>query len=76
MAVNVLTLAAAVRGIILAFEVGAINSSQRQALQRVKRLLGDNVEECHHENAVYEENDVLVCQDCRAVLPPKPQEHG
>ena len=50
-------------------EAGALNSEQRKRLEVVRALVeGRTPQACAHENAVYEDDDVLVCQDCRARL--------
>ena len=62
-------LAEAVRGLLAVFEAGTINDLQRKAIQQVRIVMGDFVGSlCAHENHAYEEGDVLVCQDCRAIL--------
>ena len=61
----------AVRMLVAVIEVGTINSEQHRLLQYVKAALGDEHEPfCIHANTAYEEGDVLVCQDCAAVLAP------
>ena len=62
-----------VRALLGVFRVGQINSAQVQAIDVVKRLLGDPARLCRHENTVYEEGDVLVCQDCRETITPEPE---
>ena len=64
----------ALRLLVTVIEVGTINSEQHRLLQYVKAVLGDEHEPfCAHANTAYEsayqEDDVLVCQDCRVVLP-------
>ena len=60
----------AVRLLVAVIEVGTINSEQHRMLQYVKAVLGDEHEPfCAHANSAYEEDNVLVCQDCRVVLP-------
>ena len=59
----------AVRALVGVVEIGTVNSEQRRLLQVVKHELGDGPGPvCPHERSVYEEGDVLVCQDCRQRL--------
>ena len=61
----------AVRCLIAVIEAGPVNSAQLEAIQYVHVALGDiDRVPCPHSNTAYEEGDVLVCQDCRAVLEP------
>ena len=67
----ILPLKTAIRALVAAVEVGQVNSEQRRLLEYAKQALGDPHElACRHENTFYEVGDVLVCQDCRAVLEP------
>lgn len=62
-----------VRALLGVFGVGQINSAQVQGIEEVKRLLGDPAMLCAHRNAVYELDDVLICQDCRETITPEPE---
>lgn len=56
----------ALRGVLAVFETGTINTEQRKAIHALRVTLGDAYGSgCIHENAVYEQNDRLICQDCR-----------
>jgi hypothetical protein len=56
----------AVRAVLAVFEAGKINSEQKKAIHAVRVILGDaHGPGCPHENAVYEQGDRLICQDCR-----------
>lgn len=66
-------LAKAVRGLIAVFEAGSVNTEQRQAIERVREILGEPRAPCRHENVAYEEGDALICQDCREDITPKPE---
>ena len=58
-----------VRALLAVMESGSLNSEQVKALHAVRVIIGDvHGSNCQHENSVYEENDVLICQDCRAVI--------
>ena len=59
-----------IRELLAVFEAGAINSAQRDRILGIRVLLGDAVERCLHPVSVYEEDDRLICQACRAVLEP------
>ena len=65
---NLNLVADAGRGVLNVIEAGPVNGAQRRAIDRVRVILGDLQLQCSHPNTVYEEGDVLVCQDCRMVL--------
>ena len=59
----------AIRGLLEVIETGSVNSEQRKAIHAVRVIIGDSHgTDCSHENVAYEEDDVLVCQDCRRVI--------
>ena len=61
----------AIRALLTVFEAGSVNSEQRKALHAARVVIGDahgNV--CAHENMAFEAGDILICQDCRAVVTP------
>ena len=56
----------ALRGVLAVFESAPLNREQRQAVHALRVILGDaHGSGCAHENAVYEKDDRLICQDCR-----------
>ena len=61
----------ALRAMLAVVEIGTVNSEQVKAIRVVRVILGDaHGSGCLHENTAYEEGDVLVCQDCRAIVTP------
>src|SRR3990167_14069 len=63
----------AVRALLTVIETGNLNYEQVKAIHAVRVIIGDSYgTACQHENAVYEEGDVLICQDCREVVTPTP----
>ena len=66
-------LTTAIRALIATVEAGTYNSAQARLLQYAKQAVGDGEGPvCLHEHTAYEntpaENDILVCQVCRARL--------
>ena len=60
-----------VRAVLTVIEWGPVNSEQLKAIHAVRVILGDAYgSACPHENVAYEEGDVLICQDCRAIVTP------
>ncbi len=56
----------ALRGVLAVFETAPLNREQRQAIHALRVILGDAYGSgCIHENTVYEQDDRLICQDCR-----------
>ena len=65
----------ALRGVLAVFEKGTLNTEQRKAIHALRVVLGDAYGPgCTHENAVYEQNDRLICQDCRKDITPEADE--
>lgn len=62
----------AIRGLIEAIEAGHVNTAQREALHKIRVILGDAADVCVHANTAYETikeiDNYLICQDCRAIL--------
>lgn len=62
----------AIRLLCEAVEAGPVNAAQREAIRKVRVILGDEKDVCLHPLTVYETIDkvdnYLVCQACREVV--------
>ena len=60
-----------VRALLEVMEAGRLNTEQKHAIHTVRVIIGDAYgTDCPHENTAYEQDDRLVCQDCRAEVSP------